>query len=156
LVGARNYLQKKGYRHYELLNYAKAGFESRHNNIYWVNGQYLGLGPSAYSYIEGRRYRLAKDFEQYLEKAALGCLKPCEEETLGESERLQESFLLALRLVEGAKIKRFIDFLQQRKQTLERLEKNGLIRVQGGFVRLTAKGQLFAESVFVEFVGDGR
>ena len=63
-----NYLGAEGYRHYEVSNFARPGFESRHNLIYWNNQEYLGMGPGAFSYLEGVRFQFASDVDSYIKK----------------------------------------------------------------------------------------
>src|SRR3989338_1289764 len=96
LTLARDFLKHNGYCHYELLSYAKPGFESRHNMIYWTDGDYLGLGPGAYSYFDGRRFKVASDYESYIEKAGQNDFSPIEEESLKGEAAARESFILAM------------------------------------------------------------
>src|SRR3989338_3639091 len=104
---ARDFLKQNNFEHYELLNYAKAGFGSRHNLLYWANEDYLGLGPGAFSYFDGRRFRGSAGVEEYLEKMAHGDWTPYEEEILSAEKKEIESLLLALRLSEGASLVKF-------------------------------------------------
>lgn len=144
---ARDFLKKRGWGHYELLNYSKPGFESRHNLLYWANRDYLGLGPGAFSYFDGRRYRFSDTVEEYFRKIEAGDQSVFEEETLPAEKRETESFLLALRLSEGADSRRFKDLLTRLAEPLKTLQRDGLVEA-GERVRLTPRGQLFAESVF--------
>lgn len=147
---ARNALKENGFSHYELLNYAKPGFESRHNRLYWANQEYLGLGPGAFSYIEGRRFRHSASVEEYLKKAAQGDWNAFEEETLTPEKKETESFLLALRLTKGTPVNRFKKLIQARKPEIDGLKKKNLLQIQANRIQLTPRGQLFAETVFTE------
>ncbi len=147
---ARRTLKKSGYRHYELLSYAKPGFESRHNRIYWDNGEYLGLGPAAFSYLDGRRYRNSRSVEEYLDKVRRGDWTACEEETLTGEKKEVESLLLALRLDEGADTRRFGPLVARLAEPLRNLKEKGLLDLGRERLRLTPRGQLFAETVFME------
>ncbi len=154
LKTARSFLKKNGYQHYELLSYTKPGFESRHNRIYWANESYLGLGPGAYSYINGKRWRFAAAVEEYLNKIKQNDWKPVEEESLDPDAKEIESLLLALRLLkEGAEHKRFKKVMEQKKSDIASLKEKGLVEFSKNNLRLTEKGQLFAESVFTELAG---
>jgi oxygen-independent coproporphyrinogen-3 oxidase len=150
LALAREFLKGRGWRHYELLSYAKPGFESRHNRIYWENGEYLGLGPGAFSYFDGRRFRTSAGMDQYLAKAAQGDWSAHEEETLTPERREVESFLLALRLSEGADVRRFSGLIGKLNGNIHGLEEKGLLILDEEKVRLTDRGRLFAETVFAE------
>jgi oxygen-independent coproporphyrinogen-3 oxidase len=147
---AREYLKANGYFHYELLSYAKKGYESRHNLIYWANGEYLGLGPAAYSCIAGRRFRNSLSVEEYLRKIETGDWTAAEEEVLGPEKRTVESLLLALRLSEGADMDRFAALSESTAQSIRKLEAQGLLTQNRHRLCLTPRGQLFAESVFTE------
>ncbi len=150
LENARQFLKGCGYQHYELLSFAKPGFESKHNQLYWANEEYLGLGPGAFSYINGKRYRFADSYESYVSKIQAGDWSLFEEEILSEEKKLIESFLLALRLKEGAAAARFEPLLHEFKEEIESLEERGLLIRENGRVRLTEKGKFFAETVFAE------
>ena len=147
---AARYLEERGYRRYELLNYSKPGFESRHNRLYWANEEYLGLGPGAFSYLGGRRFRRAASFGEYMTKMENADPQLCEEEILSPEEKEIESFLLALRRAEGAEIPRFKRLFPRISGGLRRLEGEGLVIQEEQSVRLTPRGRLFAETVFAE------
>jgi len=150
LSKAREFLKSEGYAHYELLNYARPGFESKHNRLYWANGDYLGLGPGAYSYVDGKRSRFAESHDSYLSKVAALDWAPTEEETLDERKKEAESFLLALRLTEGASTEKFRSVLEERAAEIKGLSEKGLLVRDAGRVRLSARGQFLAETVFTE------
>lgn len=148
LFCARETLKGAGFNHYELLNYAKPGFQSKHNRIYWDNEEYLGLGPGAFSYIGGRRFMFSSGVGDYLEKIKKGDWAPAEEEVLSGENKERESFLLALRLAEGAECDRFSSLIKSLKDELNDLERKDLLANKNGRIWLTSKGQFFAETVF--------
>ena len=150
LSRARLFLQVAGYRHYELLNYAKPGFESKHNLLYWANEEYLGLGPGAYSYFDGRRFKNSDSYEQYQEKISSNDWSPREEEMLTGKKKVIESFLLALRLTDGVEEKRFHTLLEDFKDEIDSLCEKGLLLRENSRIRLSAQGQFMAETVFTE------
>lgn len=150
LVAARAKLKKAGYRHYELLNFAKPGHESRHNLLYWANREYLGLGPGAFSYLGGRRFRFARSVDEYYRKIERREWSPAEEETLSNERREVESFLLALRLEEGAAAARFAPLIERKAAEIGALAGKELVVHDARGVRLSERGKLFAETVFSE------
>ena len=150
LTLARETLKKVGYDHYELLSYAKPGFRSRHNRIYWANQEYLGLGPGAFSYLDGRRFRNSSSYTEYLKKINENDWSAFEEEKLDREKKDTESFLLSLRLKEGARAARFRSLMKRSNKNLKTLEEKGLIEKKNGTIRLTGRGQFFAETVFTE------
>lgn len=152
LEEAKDLLQVKGYCHYELLSYAKPGFESKHNMLYWANEETLGLGPGAVSYLGGRRFKHSASYEEYLQKIEAGDWSSLEEERLSPERKETESFVLALRLIGGAKADRFTDLLPKIDEPLKRLTDRGLLIRDDGRIRLTGRGQLFAETVFAELM----
>jgi oxygen-independent coproporphyrinogen-3 oxidase len=146
----RDFLEEKGFRRYELLSYAKPGFESRHNLLYWANQDYLGLGPGAFSYFDGRRFRNSATFEEYVTKIENNDWSAQEEETLTPEKKEIESFLLALRLAKGADRKRFASLLPKYNGIIEDLMGKELLSQTEEYLQLTQKGQLLAETVFSE------
>ena len=150
LKTARKFLKDHGFNHYELLSYARPGCESKHNLLYWANEPYLGLGPGAFSYLGGRRFRSSSSYEEYLAKIEVGDWTPLEEDALSPEKKEIESFLLALRLIEGAPASRFRGLIPRLAVPLGRLTEQELLLVDDETIRLTSKGQLFAETVFTE------
>jgi oxygen-independent coproporphyrinogen-3 oxidase len=150
---ARDFLKGQGFSHYELLSYAKPGFQSRHNLIYWANEDYLGLGPGAFSYFDGRRFRNSDSVDQYMRKIESDDWTASEEESLSEEKKEIESFLLALRLEQGASLDRFGGLVSRMKSLIQDLEAKGLLLKDAKRVALTPRGQLFSETVFSELSG---
>ena len=150
LKTARQFLKDNGFEHYELLSYARPGYESKHNLLYWANEEYLGLGPGAFSYLEGRRFRSSGSYEEYISKIEAGDWAPLEEDALSPEKKEIESFLLALRLTEGASVERFSTLVPKLAASVDRLMQQELISIDDQTIRLTSRGQLFAETVFTE------
>lgn len=94
-------LTAAGYEHYEIANYARPGYRSRHNLNYWRNGEYLGLGAGAWSYLAGRRMRHEPDPTQWVEAIEQGRPTLVEIDELDERERVGEAIMLALRTADG-------------------------------------------------------
>ena len=154
-------LKDAGYRHYEISNYAKPGYESRHNSGYWTGRQYLGLGPSAHSY-DGLRTRRANpaDVRGYLAHF-LDAGKRKEPfytyETLTEEERLEERVMLALRMRDGIDLPAFSrDFGERALKSLLKKAvismKAGLLVRDGDTLRLTDEGVMVADNVIVGLI----
>lgn len=100
--GTRNYLAEKGYRHYELSNYCRAGFECRHNLAYWQGQDYLGLGSAAVGCINGRRIKNPWPLEYYMLPLKEGILPPGQLlEVMDQRAMLSEAMVMGLRLCDG-------------------------------------------------------
>ncbi len=137
-------LEKKGYSQYEISNFAKKGFESRHNLKYWHCEEYLGIGPSAHSFIGGKRFFFQRSFDAFLKGTP-----PTPD---GDGGDEQEYIMLALRLTEGLQKDKFKErFNKEVDENLIKkartLEKEGLLTVDENRISLTAKGFLVSNSV---------
>ncbi len=149
-------LEEAGYIHYELLNYAKPGFESRHNLIYWHNQEYLGLGPGAFSYLRGVRYQFASTVDRYFKKCKTDDWANDVEDALIDEKKEIETLLTGLRLKEGLSLDSFKIILPRLQSKLNRLIPEGMIEQHSGHIRLTDRGRFLANSVFLELVGDDK
>ncbi len=154
---AIEFLREKGYKHYELSNFAKEGYECKHNLIYWNCIEYLGLGAGAHSFLQDIRFENHATIEgyiNYLEKAQ----KPVEERYVRDfCEKMSEYMFLGLRLIDGISKEKFEDRFNQNifetyGSKLERLKRKQLIDIENNRVRLTNLGLDLANQVFVEFV----
>ena len=141
---AVEFLGEKGYYQYETSNFAKKGYESKHNLKYWHCEEYLGLGPSAHSFIDGKRFYYASSID--------GFLTDCCPIPDGEGGDFEEYAMLTLRLSEGLIFKnvgdRFnINIPDKMTQNALFLSKIGLVVIDNKGVRLTPKGQLVSNAV---------
>lgn len=145
------WLRGNGYEHYEVSNFAKPGFRSRHNSSYWQGKKYLGLGPAAHSYDGStRRWNVANNLK-YIEAISRGTIEQ-ETEILTDTQKLNEYIMISLRTKEG------ID-LQKLKTTwgenqLERIDnriaafrRNNLLIQNGNSIQLTDEGMLRADGI---------
>lgn len=143
-----DFLKGKGYSHYEISNFSKEGFESRHNTLYWKCGEYLGFGPSAHSYFGSKRFFYQNDIDSYLLAP-----KPVYDGLGGTAE---EYILLSLRLSSGIDIKTLENRFQlSTKGLLEKAvlyEKNGLCRICGEHISLTDSGMLVSNTIITSFL----
>lgn len=99
-----NKLTKKGYTHYEISNFAKPGFESKHNLTYWNNQEYYGFGLGASGYIKGFRYTNTRNIDEYIE----GNYKH-EENLVSKTEMMENEVMLGLRKMQGINLQEFYD-----------------------------------------------
>ena len=138
-----DYLEENGYCQYEISNFAKTGFECRHNLIYWNCEDYLGLGPAAHSFWQGKRYHFNRDISAFLEGDDMICD--------GDGGDFDEYVMLRLRLNSGL----LFSDLESRGYTLPRdfiskcktLSQNGFAEFDGTSLKLTKKGLLVQNSV---------
>ena len=162
-------LAEYGYHRYEISNYAKEGYECRHNLGYWERKEYLGLGLGAASLLrtpEGDvRFHNTADRKKYMEcfqeKAGRNDTEPAAEEIelLGTEEQMEEFMFLGLRKTAGIAEHDFFQAFGRRigdvyGAQIEKLSGLGLLERFGGRVRLTERGIDISNSVFCEFLSD--
>lgn len=147
-------LGNAGFERYEISNYARPGRACRHNLLYWEGQDYLGLGPSAQSYLDGRRFGNTESVEDYDRTLEQGRLPIVESELLSTDRRTRERVVFGLRLIDGVE-----QGLLRReppdgtwRQALDRLTERGLLEERAGRIRLTAEGRRYADSVAVELL----
>lgn len=152
-------LQKNGYNHYEISNFSKKGYESKHNTDCWNQKEYIGFGLAAHSYFEGMRFSNTDCIETYIKN-----LKNDEieknivlHETQNREEKAKEFMMLGLRKIEGVSISEFerkfeVHPLFYFRFEIEKLVELGLIEVDLDNIKLTKKGLDLANIVFEEFV----
>ena len=97
---SHEYLAESGYTRYEVCSFAKEGHECRHNLGYWWGNDYIGLGPSAHSFLNGRRYANTSDLSEYVSKLGTG-IRPLVVDESGTEQRMAESIMLGLRTARG-------------------------------------------------------
>jgi oxygen-independent coproporphyrinogen III oxidase len=148
------WLREKGYEHYEVSNFAKPGFRSRHNSSYWKGQKYLGLGPSAHSYNGSeRRWNLANN-NVYLKSINEGTSQR-ELELLTPAQKLNEFVMISLRTMEGIDLDQLqeqfgVDERRRIETEVEKYVKHQLVQYDHPFVRLTDEGMLRADGIASE------
>jgi len=156
---AKKALERSGYIHYEISNFAKQGYNSKHNTNCWKQKEYLGFGVSAHSYQNKKRYCNTSSIIEYCQNNEEGKSQNnqviCEIQT--EEERRKEYMLLGLRMLEGIDVQEFKHkFIQNPlylfHQELEKLVKEELIEVDLNQIKLTNKGLDFANLVWEQFI----
>lgn len=138
------FLASKGYKRYEISNYAKPGYECRHNLSYWERTDYLGLGLGAASLLGNVRKSNQTDLTEYLKGNFAG-----ERETLSQTNAMEEYFFLGLRKMKGVD---WTPYKTQYEKTVEKLLKKGLLEKEGDFIRLTELGIDVSNYVLAEFL----
>ena len=147
-------MQKAGYEHYEISNFAKPGFRSRHNSSYWQGEKYIGIGPSAHSYDgENRQWNVANNVI-YI-KAIRQHDLPVEIESLSDADKLNEYVMVSLRTIEGMDLhfieERFSRKERERIETIiETILQKGTIKRSGNKVILTDAGKLLGDAITVQ------
>ncbi len=156
---AKEILEQNGYKHYEISNFAKVGYESKHNMDCWNQKEYIGFGAAAHSYINSYRVSNIDSIEQYIknieENKQRENLIFHEKQTLEDKQN--EYMLLGLRKLDGISIQKFkLKFVANPiylyHDKLEKLTKQELIEIDGDTIKLTNKGLDFANIVWEEFV----
>jgi oxygen-independent coproporphyrinogen-3 oxidase len=147
------WLRAEGFEHYEISNFARPGFRSRHNSAYWSIGpdgkgeRYLGLGPSAHSFNGSSRQWNVANNQQYIRSIQEGKI-PAVKEELDPVQRKNEYLMTALRTAEGIELSR-LD--QEERQRLQKISSpyadKGYLELENDRIRLTDRGKLFADGI---------
>lgn len=145
---AVDYLAKLGYMQYEISNFSKRGFESRHNTSYWKLDDYIGIGPSAHSFFDGKRFYYERDMKAFADNKTVF-------DGMGGDE--EEFIMLSLRLKSGLNFdmykerfkKPVPDYLINKT---ERYIKMGLMEKSGNSLSFTPKGYLVSNSIISELI----
>jgi oxygen-independent coproporphyrinogen-3 oxidase len=144
-------LDEEGYAQYEISNFARKGFASRHNMKYWTLGEYLGFGASAHSDLNGRRFACVKDVRQYIERIRSGEKVMTDLEFLPPQARAGEYIMLGLRTVRGISsaefTSRYGEGFEKLRPYIRKLVSAGFAREVGERVRLTTKGFLVSNVI---------
>ena len=150
----RDKLSLAGYSHYEISNYARAGFECRHNLKYWRDEEYIGVGLAAYSYFDGVRYGNVRDMKKYV-------LTPCDakadSEKISKDDEAYEYAMMHLRLADGFSLLEYrarfgVDFLSERSEKIKVYESRGLLRVENDRISLTEDGFYLSNSIMADII----
>jgi oxygen-independent coproporphyrinogen-3 oxidase len=138
-------LANAGFTRYEISNYAKPEYACRHNLLYWTSGEYLGLGPSAQSYLEGTRFGKMANLESYVETLGNHHLPIVDHTTLSTSERQRDALIFGLRLLRG--VPRPITRAAERDRQIDELLAKGLLDSDHDRFWLTPLGRRYADTV---------
>jgi oxygen-independent coproporphyrinogen III oxidase len=154
---AMDVLTSAGYEQYEISNFARPGFRCAHNANYWANGDYLGLGVGAASYLGGERRTNTRALDAYIAAATEGRAIPAESERLVGIARAGEAAMLALRTDQGVDVRAFaeryaVDFLQMFGSVIAEMRSAGLLTASDTHVALTRRGRLLANEACAAFI----
>lgn len=140
-LAAVEQLENRGFRQYEISNFAKIGFESRHNLIYWRAEEYVGIGPAAHSYYNGTRFAVPRNLAEFLEN-------PVQREIVTDEnpDKFEEKVMLGLRLREGI-------LLDERIEKRLRLVPREYFVVENGRLSLTPRGFLVSNVIIATLLG---
>lgn len=155
----KNMLENNGYIHYEISNFAKKGFESKHNLDCWSQKEYMGFGAAAHSYTNNFRFSNIENIEEYINNFK----NNKEEDNLifhekqNRESKMKEYMMLGLRKIEGVNIQQFKNKFVENpififRKEIEKLVNEELLEVDGNFIKLTKKGLDLANLVWEEFI----
>lgn len=144
-------LERSGYEHYEISNFSRPGFNSRHNSSYWKQEKYLGVGPSAHSYNGATRQFNVRNNHQYIKAIQTGSV-PAEIETLTLENKINEYMLTTLRTHWGTDLSKLVndyqyDLLEKNSAYIKRLLDDGMAIIDNNHLSLTRKGKLLADKI---------
>ena len=154
---ARDHLAEIGFRAYEISNYATPGEQCRHNLLYWSGDNYIGLGPSAASHVQGTRFKNAPHLGEWENAISSDALAAAEVETLSPRQRADELLMLRLRLAEGLNLAEFyartsFDASVLYAKPIARLTALGLLVADNNHLCLSDIGLNVADSVASELI----
>ena len=149
-------LERAGFEHYEISNFSKSGFESRHNLMYWDNAEYYGIGAGASGYVNGVRYKNHGPIRHYLSAVEEGNARITEEH-LSQKEQMEEEMFLGLRKKSGVSMMRFEEkfgrsFDGLYGEIVKDLVQQGLMQIEGDRVRMTKRGLFLGDTVAERFI----
>ena len=149
-------LERAGFEHYEISNFSKTGFESRHNLMYWDNAEYYGIGAGASGYVNGIRYKNHGPIRHYLSAVEEGNARITEEH-LSQKEKMEEEMFLGLRKKSGVSMARFEEkfgrsFEGLYGEIVRDLVQQGLMQIEGDRVRMTKRGLFLGDTVAERFI----
>lgn len=157
------FLAERGYRQYEVSNFARAAGDgdtanrSRHNRKYWNFSPYLGFGPGAHSFVEPRRFWNHRSLGRYLEDVAAGRLPTADAEDLSRGQMMMEAVFLGLRQNDGIDLAAFrckfgIDLVERCAEQLKELTGAGRAQLGADRLSLTSAGMLVLDSICGELI----
>lgn len=155
-LSAVSTLEKNGFEQYEISNAARAGKASRHNRIYWMGGEYLGIGPGAHSYFLGERFSMTADTASFI-SASKACDTVEESYFPDETDRRTEYLMLSLRTVEGVDLARLSSlsddaFCRKAEKKFSLWARHGLCRKTEKGYALTPEGFFVSNEIITELI----
>ena len=151
-------MQKNGYEHYEISNYAKPNYTSKHNTAYWQQKPYLGLGPSAHSYNGVARQWNTANLVRYIEHLMQGKQLPFEHEVLSTKNKYNDLIITALRTKKGISFSflksAYPEFWPVFEKALQKYTESDLLEIGENSVHLSEKGFFVSDTIFVDFMAE--
>ena len=152
-------LRAAGYINYEISNWSLPGFQSRHNLTYWHNLPYIGMGAGAYSSFGGRRFSNVREPAEYIRMLKAQQWPEVESETVDKAQAMSETAFLALRTAQGLHLPTFeqrfaLPFAQFAGDRLHMVEEAGLLERETEWLRLSKRGRLLGNEVFLRLLPD--
>ncbi|CAG9608102.1 radical SAM family heme chaperone HemW [Pseudoneobacillus rhizosphaerae] len=153
-----NQMATHGFEQYEISNFSKAGFESKHNLTYWNNDLYYGFGAGAHSYVNGYRKANYGPLKKYMEPLEREELPIMEEHLVTREEKMEEEMFLGLRKTKGVSIGNFekrygTSPLEYFSKAIQEVKERNLIDIADNHIFLTRKGRFLGNEVFQSFIG---
>ncbi|MEK4969202.1 radical SAM family heme chaperone HemW [Cytobacillus sp. FSL R7-0696] len=150
-------MKENGFEQYEISNFSKPGFESKHNLTYWNNEAYFGFGAGAHSYVEGYRRSNYGPLKKYMEPLDQNELPIMDKHEVTKKEKMEEEMFLGLRKTQGVSMKAFkdkydIEIMEIFREELLAHEQKSLLEIQGDSIQLTKQGRLLGNEVFQSFI----
>lgn len=149
-------LARFGYKQYEISNFARRGFESKHNIKYWLGDDYIGFGPAAHSYVDRCRYSLTEDTEQYIEQVKNGKRIVEHDEQMSDFENAGEYLMLRLRTTHGISEEEYYNIYRLKMdfvlELMHKYEENGWATFVDGRWRFTPKGFMVSNTLIGEIL----
>lgn len=146
----RKTLKKAGYNHYEISNFAKPGFESRHNLTYWNNNEYYGFGCGASGYVAAIRYENTKSLTEYLKGNFISS-----KSLMSKVDNMENELILGFRKLEGINLERFFDRFEENMQNIfpiKPLIKNGDLIYKNGYVYINPKKLYVMNEILIKLI----
>ncbi|MBO8156026.1 MAG: oxygen-independent coproporphyrinogen III oxidase [Bacillaceae bacterium] len=152
-------MERNGTPQYEISNFAKPGYESKHNLTYWNNDYYYGFGAGAHGYMPGKRVVNIRPVNHYIKTISKQTKPVLYEEIITRKEQIEEEMFLGLRRKKGISRREFYHKYSVRVEELygkeiENLKAKKWLEEEGDYIRLTTRGMLFGNDVFQSFLLD--
>ncbi|QDU07913.1 radical SAM family heme chaperone HemW [Gimesia aquarii] len=151
------FLSSAGLKHYEISNFARPGYECRHNEVYWTGYPYFGFGPGAASYLNGKREQNHRSVITWLRRIAAGESPISDQEELSPEDRAREAIIFGLRRRIGINVEKFAerygyDLYDLSQSAIKKHVEAGFLEETKTHVRLTQAGCLLADTVVIDFL----
>ena len=151
------FLQNKGYNHYEISNFAKNGLECKHNLFYWQIKPYIGFGIAAHSNLNQKRFWNYNNFSDYYNNIDKRKLPVEGKEKINKKMEIAEYLIMGLRLVEGINKEKFINRFDIKVEdiygdVLKKHERQGLLYIDNKWIKFTSKGLDLSNIVYIDLL----